>query len=132
MTTISFPACAIYVGRAVDPSDSTAGLGKAVAAVGEARVRVIVERLADYDGRRLDDVVGELASGWHSSAPMIPALKVLREAGPLTAMAAVAARLLAGKDGNTFSLNGLNALAPAVRALAGLPSVAEVDAAMAA
>ena len=132
MDTLTFPGSARYIGMAIDPADESTGLSKAVAALGETRIREIVEQLVVVGDQHPTAIIGTIASDWRTSAPLGSALAALTQAGPITVMTCAAARLLADRRGDVFNKDALDLLAPAIRTLAGLPSAAEVAAAMAA
>lgn len=127
--TLIFPACALPIGEAIDPHNPADGLAKAVAIVGEARVRSIAETLSKFDGRTVNQALSTLSASWSTTQPMRPVIDYLRDLGPTAVMSATAARLFA-QAGNGFDLAALAAITPAVRLLAGLPSKAEIEAAM--
>lgn len=127
MTVLTFPRSAEYLGGALDPSNPIAGLTKAVAIVGEARVRSIAETLLSYNGVLLDRVLSVLSATWYTDQPMRPAIDHLRELGSDAVVRAMAASLFARVDGGGFNLNALDAIAPGVRALSGLPTRTEID-----
>lgn len=128
-TTLSFPACAASIGEALDPQNPVAGLTKAVAIVGEARVRSIAETLLTFNGCPVNQVLSTLSASWHTKHAMAPAIQYLRELGPTAVMSAMAARLFAKTDGG-FNVAALDAIVPGVRVLSGLPSRSEVEAAL--
>jgi len=129
MAVLTFPVYATYIGSAIDPANPIDGLAKAVSVAGETRVRAITEVLRKFDGAAVNQVLTVLSASWHTSQPLGPAIDHLRNLGPEATMTALAARLLA-KAGTGFNAAALDAITPAVRCLAGLPSSTEMKAAI--
>lgn len=125
-TTLSFPASAACIGAALDSQNPVAGLKKAIAIVGEARVRSIAETLLTTSACTVNQALSALSASWHTSQPMAPAIQHLRELGPTAVVSAMAAFLFAKSD-DGFNLSALDALPPGIRALSGLPSRSEIE-----
>lgn len=131
MTTHTFHAAAVNIGAAIEPLNPHAGLTKAVTIVGADRVREITARLKAYDGSLIDVCLADLSAGWSTaSSPIAPAINHLRELGQTAILTAIAANLLVKSATGRYNVDALNALSPGVRAMAGLPSHAEIEAAL--
>ena len=125
--TISFPANVLSVGAAIEPLDPPSGLRRALAIVGEMKIRSISETLAAYQGRPVDEVLGDIAGAWSTaSQPMMPAINHLRTLGASAVVTALAARLFVKSD-EGYNVAALAALSPGVRALTGLPTSSEIE-----
>jgi hypothetical protein len=121
------PGTAIFIGHAFNPLQPGAGLQSAVDLVGLDRVRQVAELLVTFDGTPVTRLTDMVALCWCSSTPMGPVLAVLRGFEQNAAMTVLAASAVARTEKGIASA-ALERLAPGVRALAGLPSKAEIDA----
>ena len=131
LTTADFPPTWVHLGMALDPLDCARGFQKAVNILGVDRVRSICDMLMRFDTHPAGLLIDSIVLSWRSPAPILPAVHLFKQLTPAALLSVLGAIAMAG-DGKTFNNALLDALAPSVRALAGLPSVDQVKDAQAA
>ena len=123
---IVLPACAELIGEAINPADPSAGLSAAVGTLGERKVRQVAERLLSYQGRPLNEALGALSAMWYSTHPVGPSIEHLRALGSDAILRALAARCIAQTGHREFHVGVMDAMAPGLRTLSGLPSATDI------